>query len=124
VRDRLLHDTQEFDPYAAIRRALSPEHAHLTADEIRIVFGREPAVIALHWLLASSELQEAALAALLGKAGQLSRAVGRSSGVKVHDPRPPAVRPRGMTEMADYLRPTLAGVCRAGARSNHAGRHA
>jgi hypothetical protein len=60
----------ELDPYLAIRPALSPEHAHLSSDEIAVIFGRRPAIVALHSLLGSRELRDAALAALLGRAGR------------------------------------------------------
>jgi hypothetical protein len=62
----------EPDPYMAIRPALSPQHAHLTADEIAVSFGRLPAIIALNQALASPEPQRAALAVLLGSAGRRS----------------------------------------------------
>jgi hypothetical protein len=48
------------------------ERANLTTDEIATIFGRKSALVALHWLLVSNELQQAALAALLGKAGRRS----------------------------------------------------
>ena len=60
----------ELDPYLAIRPALSPEHAHLSSDEIAMIFGRKPAIVALHSLLGSRELRHSALAALLGRAGR------------------------------------------------------
>ena len=60
------------DPYRLIRPALAPAHAHLTADEIAINFGRTPAVVALHQALASPQPQQAALAVLLGRAGRRS----------------------------------------------------
>jgi hypothetical protein len=60
----------ELDPYLAIRPALSPEHANLTADELTMIFGRQPAIVTLNSLLGSSQLHQAALAALLGKAGR------------------------------------------------------
>ncbi|MBV9825477.1 MAG: peptidoglycan-binding protein [Alphaproteobacteria bacterium] len=63
------------DPYSAIRPALSPAHAHLTADEITLSFGRTPAIIALHHALASPLPQQAALAVLLGRAGRRSTRV-------------------------------------------------
>jgi hypothetical protein len=78
AREAPLAESLELDPYAGIRPALSPEIAHLTADEFTSTFGRTPAVVALHWLLASSELQHAALAALLGRAGARSVRVNRS----------------------------------------------
>jgi hypothetical protein len=60
----------ELDPYLAIRPALSPEHAHLGSDEIALILGRRPAIVALHSLLGSRELRDAALAALLGSGGR------------------------------------------------------
>jgi GH25 family lysozyme M1 (1,4-beta-N-acetylmuramidase) len=60
----------ELDPYLAIRPALSPEHAHLSSDEIAMIFGRKPAIIALHALLGSREIRDAALAALFGRAAR------------------------------------------------------
>jgi hypothetical protein len=65
-------DSSDPDPYMAIRPALSPAHAHLTADEIAVSFGRLPAIVALHQALASPEPQRAALAILLGNAGRRS----------------------------------------------------
>ncbi len=62
----------ELDPYMAIRPALSPAHAHLTAEEVAVRFGRMPAVIALHQALASAVPQQAVLAVLLGRAGRRS----------------------------------------------------
>jgi hypothetical protein len=67
------------DPYSAIRPAMLPAHAHLTADEITINLGRRPAVIALHQALASPLPQQAALAVLLGSGGR------RSTHVHGHD---------------------------------------
>ena len=78
LRRRAL-DAVEPDPYAAIRPALSPAHAHLTADEIAISFGRTPAIIALHQALASPLPQQAALAVLLGNAGRRSTRVHGSN---------------------------------------------
>jgi hypothetical protein len=71
--------SSEPDPYMAIRPALSPAHAHLTADEIAVSFGRLPAIIALHQALASPEPQRAALAVLLGSAGRRSTRVHGSN---------------------------------------------
>lgn len=62
----------EFDPYAAIRPALSPEHAALAANEITAVLGPRPAILALHGLLSQAELPQAVLAVLLGKTGRRS----------------------------------------------------
>jgi hypothetical protein len=62
----------EFDPYLAIRHALSPEHSHLSSDQIAVSFGRRPAIVALFSLLGSREPRDAALAALLGRAGRRS----------------------------------------------------
>jgi phosphatidylserine/phosphatidylglycerophosphate/cardiolipin synthase-like enzyme len=50
----------------------STEHGKLTADEIAALLGRKSALVALHWLLASNELQQEALAALLMKPGPRS----------------------------------------------------
>lgn len=71
-RDGLAEVERELDPYVAIRPALSPEHAHLTADEIAIRFGRMPAVLTLHHALATPAPQQAVLAVLLGSAGRRS----------------------------------------------------
>ena len=49
--------------------AMVAEHADRSAEEIMTVFGREPATIALHSLLASAQVGQAALAALLGGGG-------------------------------------------------------
>ena len=65
-------DSFEFDPYAAIRTALVPEHASLPTDEVTVVLGRLPALVALHLMLDSPEPRLATLAALLGKAGKRS----------------------------------------------------
>jgi hypothetical protein len=62
----------EFDPYAGIRSALSPEHAALAANEIPAVLGPRPAIVALYGLLAQPELTRALLAVLLGKTGRSS----------------------------------------------------
>ena len=62
----------EIDPYMAIRPALSPAHAHLTADEIAISFGPLPAVLTLYQALSSPAPRQAALAVLLGRAGRRS----------------------------------------------------
>jgi hypothetical protein len=53
----------------------SAEFTNLTADEIATIFGRKSALVALHWLLASNELQQAALAALLSQPGRRSVSV-------------------------------------------------
>jgi hypothetical protein len=64
AREAGRQDHQEAEPAA--------ELANLTADEIATIFGRKSSLVALHWLLASNELQRAALAALLGNAGRRS----------------------------------------------------
>src|ERR1700704_6151124 len=46
---------QETDPLFSIRPAMAAEHANLAAEEIRTIFGREPATVALHSLLASPQ---------------------------------------------------------------------
>lgn len=65
-------DSFEFDLYAVIRPGLRPEHASLGEDELTVIVGRQPTLIALHQMLASPQPQMAALAALLGKAGRRS----------------------------------------------------
>lgn len=65
-------DSLQFDPYTAIRPGLPPEHAALGGDELTVLVGRRPTLIALHQMLASPQPQMAALAALLGKAGRRS----------------------------------------------------
>ncbi len=65
-------DSPEFDPYSAIRPGLPPEHAALGEDELTVIVGRQPTLIALHQMLGSPQPQMAALAALLGKAGRRS----------------------------------------------------
>jgi hypothetical protein len=66
MRVDILQDTREVKPYSV----LGPER-RLAADEIASLLGRKSALVALHWLLASNELQ-AALAALLMKLGPRS----------------------------------------------------
>jgi hypothetical protein len=68
-------DIQKVDSYATLDSARSPDLANLTADEIATIFGRKSALVALHWLLASNELQQAALAALLSQPGRRSVSV-------------------------------------------------
>lgn len=53
-----------------LENALPAEHANMAAEEITTMFGREPATVALGSLLASAQPREAALAALLGRAGR------------------------------------------------------
>jgi hypothetical protein len=72
VRVGSRQDIQNVDSYATLDIERSPDLLNLTADEIASLFGRESSLVALHWLLASNELQQAALAALLGKAGRRS----------------------------------------------------
>lgn len=62
----------EVDPYADIRPALRPEHAALAPGEITLTLGRQPAVLALHHMLASPAPRQAVLAVLLGHAGRRS----------------------------------------------------
>ena len=83
----------EFDPYLAIRPALSPEHAHLCSDEIAMIFGRKPAIVALHSLLGSHALRDATLVALLGRGG------GRTVRVDAVDV-PLATYLRGLSRLA------------------------
>jgi hypothetical protein len=83
----------EFDPYLAIRPALSPEHAHLGSDEIAMIFGRKPAIVALHSLLGSRALRDATLVALLGRGG------GRTVRVNAVDV-PLATYLRGLSRLA------------------------
>ena len=65
-------DSLDFDPYASIRSALSPEHANLDAGEISSVLGHVPAALALQELLDSPEMRQATFASLLGKAARRS----------------------------------------------------
>ena len=65
-------DSLEVDPYADIRHALLPEHASRSADELAVIVGHRPALVALHRILASPEPRQATLAVLLGKAGKRS----------------------------------------------------
>jgi hypothetical protein len=65
-------DELEIDPYAAIRPALSPQHANLEADKLTKVLGPTPATLVLHQLLNSPELRYAAVSTLLGNAGRNS----------------------------------------------------
>jgi hypothetical protein len=60
------------DPYDHPRPAVAPASAELTPNEIGVLFGRKPAIVSLHWLLASPDLQQATLASLLGKTGRRS----------------------------------------------------
>jgi phosphatidylserine/phosphatidylglycerophosphate/cardiolipin synthase-like enzyme len=72
MRERSWQDAKDVEYYAAHDPARSAELASLKADEIASLFGRKSSLVALHWLLASNELRQAALAALLGKAGRRS----------------------------------------------------
>jgi len=56
----------EVDPYAAIRPALSPEHANLPADEVTLTLGHLPASLVLHQLLDSPATRQATVASILG----------------------------------------------------------
>ena len=67
-----LPDAADAAGSTARRSAFSPEPSRLTTDEVAIIFGRAPAVAALHWLLSSPELHQATLAALLGGAERRS----------------------------------------------------
>jgi GH25 family lysozyme M1 (1,4-beta-N-acetylmuramidase) len=62
----------EFDPYAAIRPAMSPEHANLPADEVTLILGHLPASVVLHQLLNSPEMQQATVASILGSGARRS----------------------------------------------------
>lgn len=93
----LLEDPSEFDPYAGIRPALSPEHAALATEEITAVLGPQPAILALYGLLSQPDLPQAALAVLLGRTGRRSLLV---NGVEV--------------SIATYLR-HLSRLCREAA---------
>lgn len=70
VPPAIFESAAEFDPYAGIRSALSPEHAALTADEITAVLGPQPAILALLGLLSQPDLPQATLAVLLGRMGR------------------------------------------------------
>ena len=69
----------ELDPYADLRPALRPEHATLAPAEIILTLGRQPAVLALHRMLAAPESQQAVLAVMLGHAGRRSIRVSGST---------------------------------------------
>ncbi len=71
-------DSFAFDPYAAIRPALSREHANLSASEITVVLGGMPAAVALQQVLNSPAIRQASLATLLGKAARRSVRVNGS----------------------------------------------
>jgi hypothetical protein len=75
VPPAIFDSAAEFDPYAGIRPALSPEHAALAANEIPAVLGAQPAILALHGLLSHPDLPRAALAILLGNTGRRSISV-------------------------------------------------
>jgi hypothetical protein len=76
---------QEADPLFSIRPAMAAEHANLAAEEITTIFGREPATLALHSLLGSPQPRQAALAALLGRAGRrIVQVDGRDVAVPVY----------------------------------------
>lgn len=102
----LRDNPSEFDPYAGIRAALSPEHAALDAGEISAVLGPQPAILALHGLLSQSDLPQAAWAVLLGKTGRRSLPV---NGVEI--------------PVATYLR-QLSRLCREAADYHEAERGA
>ena len=72
-------DSFEFDPYTAIRPALSQEHANLSASEITEVLGGMPAAVALQQVLNSPAIRQASLATLLGKAARRSVRTTRGS---------------------------------------------
>jgi hypothetical protein len=72
MKERSWQGPKEVESCAVLDPAESSELASLTVDEIASLFGRKSSLVALHWLLASNELQQAALAALLGKAGRRS----------------------------------------------------
>jgi hypothetical protein len=63
-------DAAERDPYEAIRQALSPEYAHLSADELARLSGCSPALAALQQYLGGPGLSQVILALQLGKAGR------------------------------------------------------
>jgi flagellar motor protein MotB len=69
----------EADPYAGIRPAMAPEHAHLPAEEVTVILGRLPAALALHQLVHSPEIKQATLASFLGKAARKSVRVNGSN---------------------------------------------
>jgi hypothetical protein len=90
----------EVDRYASIRSALRPEHASLRSDELTVVIGGKPALVALLDLLASSEPRRVALAALLGRAGRRS---ARLNGASVPIPEYLRVLGRLCHESAEQL---------------------
>ena len=75
----------ETDPYAAIRPAMAPEHANLSADEITLVLGRMPATVVLHQMVNSPQMRQATLASFLGKAARRSvRVNGRDISIPTY----------------------------------------
>jgi hypothetical protein len=71
-------DSLDFDPYASIRSAMSPEHASAAPNEVTLILGRMPATFVLHQFLNSAEMRKATLASLLGKAARRSVRVNAS----------------------------------------------
>jgi phosphatidylserine/phosphatidylglycerophosphate/cardiolipin synthase-like enzyme/LAS superfamily LD-carboxypeptidase LdcB len=73
----------ELDPYANIRSGMAPEHAGLEANELTVILGGRPAIVALHQMVGSPEMRQATLASLLGKS---ARKTVRHSGADVSIP--------------------------------------
>jgi hypothetical protein len=65
-------ESLEFDPYAHIRSAMSPEHASLETNEITPLLGSVPATLALHHLIHSPQMRQATMAGLLGRGARRS----------------------------------------------------
>lgn len=102
-----LSGMDEFDPYSAIRSAMSPEHAGLAADEVTPLLGGMPATVALHHLLNSPQIRQATVASLLGKGARRSV---RINGVDVSIPVYLRAVSRLCREVADHSEVELQGV--------------
>jgi lysozyme len=71
-QESLVAESSEVDPYAAIRPALSREHANLPAEEVTLRLGHLPASLVLHQLLNSPQMRQATVASILGRGARRS----------------------------------------------------
>jgi phosphatidylserine/phosphatidylglycerophosphate/cardiolipin synthase-like enzyme len=98
-------NTLALDPYAGIRSALAPEHANLGANELTVILGGKPAILALHQIVSSPAMRQATLASLLGRA---ARKTVRHNGLNV--------------SLAAYLR-MVSRLCREAAEQSETENH-
>ena len=108
----LLPGPSQIEPYAGIRSVDSPGTQELSESEIGALFGNNRSLVALHWLLASTAVQQATLSALLSAARHRSI---RLRGADIPLPKYLRMLSRLCSEVAEQTEAERAGLPAANA---------